>query len=60
MRREGADRRNRHYRLTPAGREQLDRARAGWRRAQERMTALLGPDTIAALTQATTRMRSIA
>lgn len=59
-RREGTDRRNRHYRLTPAGRHQLDQARAGWRRAQDRLNALLGPATIAALTEATSRMRTIA
>jgi DNA-binding MarR family transcriptional regulator len=59
-RREGADRRSRHYRLTAAGRDQLDRARPGWRRAQERVNALLGPDTIAVLTTATSKMRAIA
>jgi DNA-binding MarR family transcriptional regulator len=59
-RREGTDRRSRHYRLTAAGRRQLDQARAGWRRAQERLNALLGADTIAALTEATSRMREIA
>lgn len=58
-RREGTDRRNRHYQLTPEGRDQLDRARAGWRRAQERLNALLGADTIAALTEAASRMGAI-
>ena len=59
-RREGADRRHRHYQITPEGREQLDAARAGWQRAQERLSALLGAKTMSALTNATTKMRAIA
>lgn len=36
------DRRERRFALTPAGRRQLDRARAPWERAQERMRKRLG------------------
>ena len=59
-RREGADRRHRHYQITAEGHQQLDAARAGWRRAQERLSALLGAKTLSALTSATTKMRAIA
>ena len=58
-RRAGIDRRQRIYHTSPAGREQLDAARAGWRRAQERLRVLLGDDTLSALTDATTKLRAI-
>jgi len=39
---QGADRRERHWELTPAGRRQFDRARLLWDRAQARLGAALG------------------
>ena len=38
----GADRRQRLWRLTPAGRRQLQRARPHWERAQKRLRKALG------------------
>ncbi len=38
----GADRRERHWELTPAGRRQFHRARILWDRAQARLRAALG------------------
>lgn len=55
-RRAGTDRRQRLYQISAEGRAQFDAARAGWRRAQERLHALLGDDTLAALADATTKM----
>jgi DNA-binding MarR family transcriptional regulator len=58
-RRAGADRRQRIYEITAAGRHQLDAARAGWRRAQQRVSTVLGADTLAALTEATAKMSAV-
>jgi len=58
VRRAGTDRRQRIYRITREGRRQLDGARAGWRRAQDRLATILGAQALAALTDATTRMRA--
>jgi DNA-binding MarR family transcriptional regulator len=55
-RRAGADRRQRLYQITPDGRQQLDAARAGWRRAQERVRSILGVDTLDVLAHATTKL----
>lgn len=55
-RRAGADRRQRIYQISPDGRAQLDAARAGWRRAQERLHTLLGDDTLSVLSGATTKL----
>ena len=38
----GEDRRERHFQLTPAGRRQLQYARPGWERAQQRLQKALG------------------
>lgn len=38
------ERRRRYYRLTPAGRRELERERAGWGRYLEAMQALLRPE----------------
>jgi DNA-binding MarR family transcriptional regulator len=38
----GEDRRERHFQLTPAGRRQLEHARPGWERAQQRLQNALG------------------
>ena len=38
----GEDRRERHFQLTPAGRRQLEYARPGWERAQQRLQKALG------------------
>jgi DNA-binding MarR family transcriptional regulator len=38
----GEDRRERHFRLTPAGRRQLEHARPSWERAQQRLQKALG------------------
>ena len=38
----GEDRRERHFQLTPAGRRQLQYARPGWERAQQRLQKVLG------------------
>ena len=38
----GEDRRERHFQLTPAGRRQLEYARPGWERAQQRLQNALG------------------
>ena len=38
----GEDRRERHLQLTPAGRRQLESARPGWERAQQRLRQALG------------------
>jgi DNA-binding MarR family transcriptional regulator len=38
----GEDRRERHFQLTPAGRRQLQHARPGWERAQQRLQKALG------------------
>jgi DNA-binding MarR family transcriptional regulator len=59
-RRAGTDRRHRHYQITTEGHAQLDAARAGWRRAQERLNAILGTETLTALMKATTKMRELA
>jgi DNA-binding MarR family transcriptional regulator len=37
----GEDRRERHFQLTPAGRRQLEYARPGWERAQQRLQQAL-------------------
>jgi DNA-binding MarR family transcriptional regulator len=58
VRRAGTDRRQRIYQITREGRRQLDGARAGWRRAQDRLATILGAQALAALTDATTRMRA--
>jgi DNA-binding MarR family transcriptional regulator len=58
-RRAGADRRQRVYEITADGRQQLDAARPGWRRAQQRVSTLLGPGTLAALAEATTKMSEL-
>jgi DNA-binding MarR family transcriptional regulator len=58
-RRAGTDRRQRIYQITREGRQQLDSARAGWRRAQDRLTTILGAQALAALTEATTRMSAV-
>jgi DNA-binding MarR family transcriptional regulator len=58
-RRAGTDRRQRFYELTGEGRHQLDAARPGWRRAQHRVSALLGAGTIAALSEAATKMSDV-
>ena len=42
--RPGPDRRERHLRLTPAGRRQLARVRPYWERAQQRLRRTLGED----------------
>ena len=55
-RRAGTDRRRRLYQITPEGREQLKAARAGWHRAQERVRAILGEETLALMVTATTKM----
>jgi MarR family transcriptional regulator for hemolysin len=55
-RRAGLDRRHRHYQITRDGQVQLDAARAGWRRAQERLSVVLGAETLSALTEATRKM----
>lgn len=38
----GEDRRERHFQLTPIGRRQLEYARPGWERAQQRLHKALG------------------
>jgi DNA-binding MarR family transcriptional regulator len=38
----GADRRERHFQLTPAGRRQFGNARPHWERAQQRLRKCLG------------------
>jgi DNA-binding MarR family transcriptional regulator len=53
------DRRQRVYAITADGTRQLDLARPGWRRAQRRVSALLGTDTLAALASATARFGEI-
>jgi DNA-binding MarR family transcriptional regulator len=58
VRRAGTDRRQWIYQITREGRRQLDGARAGWRRAQDRLATILGAQALAALTDATTRMRA--
>jgi DNA-binding MarR family transcriptional regulator len=55
-RRQGSDRRQRIYAITPDGQRQVEAARASWRRAQERLSSVLGDETLVALTAATTRM----
>jgi DNA-binding MarR family transcriptional regulator len=55
-RRHGSDRRHRIYAITPDGRRQVEAARAGWRRAQDRLSSVLGNETLVALTAATARM----
>jgi DNA-binding MarR family transcriptional regulator len=55
-RRAGTDRRQRLYQITPEGRQQLASARAGWQRAQERVKAILGEETLAAMAAATTKV----
>jgi DNA-binding MarR family transcriptional regulator len=58
-RRAGVDKRQRIYAITADGRRQVEAARAGWRRAQERLGSALGPETLAALTEATARMSAV-
>ena len=55
-RRHGRDRRQRIYAITPDGRRQVEAARAGWRRAQDRLSGVLGNEMLIALTAATARM----
>ena len=55
----GRDRRQRIYAITPGGARQLDAARAGWRRAQQRVTTLLGAETLAALAGAAAKFGGI-
>lgn len=57
-RRAGADRRQRIYQVTPAGRKQLSAARAGWQRAQERVRTIVGDEALAAVMKATAAMGS--
>jgi DNA-binding MarR family transcriptional regulator len=47
--RRGGDRRERQWRLTPAGRRQLERARPCWERAQKRLRESLGSAAFSAL-----------
>jgi DNA-binding MarR family transcriptional regulator len=58
-RRAGADKRQRICAITADGRRQVEAARVGWRRAQDRLSAALGPETLAALTEATARMSTV-
>ena len=55
----GPDLRQRIYAITPDGARQLDAARAGWRRAQQRVTTLLGADTLATLAGASAKFGGI-
>jgi DNA-binding MarR family transcriptional regulator len=55
----GSDRRQRIYAITPDGVRQLDAARAGWRRAQQRVNALLGDATLTTLADATAKFDRI-
>lgn len=55
-RRAGTDRRQRLYQITPDGRQQLDAARPGWRRAQERVRSILGVEALDVMAHATTRL----
>lgn len=57
-RRAGADRRQRIYQVTPAGRRQLSAARDGWQRAQERVRSIVGDEALAAVMTATAAMGS--
>lgn len=56
----GADRRERHWELTPAGRRRLERARPLWDRAQGRLRAVLGDEEWEALQAALTRVTQVA
>lgn len=55
-RRAGTDRRQRIYEITPPGRAQLETARAGWRRAQERVRSILGDEALTVMAHATTKL----
>ena len=55
----GTDRRQRVYAITSEGARQLDAARPGWRRAQQRVSSLLGAEALAALAGATARFGEI-
>ena len=46
------------FRLTAKGRKLLDRAKPAWERAQKKTKKILGADTISALDEAVTRLRS--
>jgi DNA-binding MarR family transcriptional regulator len=59
-RRQGHDRRQRLYVITAAGQRQVEAAKGAWRRAQERLSNVLGAETIVVLTNATRRMTSAA
>jgi DNA-binding MarR family transcriptional regulator len=59
VRQPGADRRQRIYAITPAGVGQLDAARPAWRRAQQRVSSLIGPGAIVALADATARIATL-
>jgi DNA-binding MarR family transcriptional regulator len=55
-RRIGADRRERIYRITAAGRRQLAEARAGWQRAEDRVREIVGDEALTAVLAAATAM----
>ena len=59
-RRAGTDKRQRIYAITTDGRGQVEAARAGWRRAQERLSAVLGTEALSALSEATAKMSALA
>jgi DNA-binding MarR family transcriptional regulator len=45
----GHDRRERNWRLSPKGRVQLEKSQPAWKRSQDRMRQLLGPEAWAGL-----------
>lgn len=55
-RRAGTDRRQRIYEITPPGGQQLEAARTGWRRAQERVRSILGDEALTVMAHATTKL----
>jgi tripartite-type tricarboxylate transporter receptor subunit TctC len=55
-RRAGTDRRHRHYQISLEGRRQLDAAREGWRRAQERVRSIVGDPALSIIARATAKM----
>ena len=55
-RRAGTDRRHRHYQISPEGRRQLDAAREGWRRAQDRVRSIVGDPALSIIARATAKM----
>ena len=59
-RRAGTDKRQRIYAITADGKRQVELARAGWRRAQDRLNAVLGAEALSALTTAAAKMSALA